>query len=166
MENEKQKLRVFLDSNVIIAGIAFARWPYEVLKYGEKNEFRIVLCPIVLDEVRKRITAIFPHSLNRFNDFIINGSYEIIANPEKQELEKHPKLLRDIKDRPIALAAIKAKTDYLISSDKHFTDKNSSTEELRKHIEVLLPGTFLRQVMNWTSEKLESIRYRTWRDIE
>lgn len=30
---------------------------------------------------------------------------------------------------------------------------------------VLLAGTFLREVMGWTSEELEAIRHRTWDEV-
>ena len=31
---------------------------------------------------------------------------------------------------------------------------------------VLLSGTFLREVLGWSSERLESIRHRSWKDLE
>ena len=66
----------------------------------------------------------------------------------------------------VALAAIVAKADYLISEDKDFTVQDESTAELRKQIKVILSGTFLREVMGWTSEELEAIRHRRWSEIE
>jgi len=162
----KKRLRVFLDSNVFIAGLAFPRWPYEILKYGETQRIHIVLCPLVIEEVQTRIADIFPDYVNRCNRFITDGSYKIVANPSKGELSKYPDLVRDKKDIPIALAAIKAKVDYLVSSDKDLTAQDQTTEELRKYVQPLQPGTFLREVMGWTSEELEAIRYRTWHEME
>lgn len=64
-----------------------------------------------------------------------------------------------------ALSAIDAGADYLISQGKHFTDKTSQNEALHQQITVLLSGTFLREVMGWSSEELEAPRHRTWRDL-
>jgi len=65
----------------------------------------------------------------------------------------------------VALAAIVAKADYLVSEDKDLTVQDETTAELRRHVKVMLSGTFLREVMGWTSEQLEAIRHRKWSDI-
>ncbi len=166
MANKKRRLRVFLDSNVLIAGTAFPRWPYEILKYGEAQAFKIVLCPFVIKEVQARIATTFPDYLDKINRFIAAGNYELVANPAKSELDEHPDLVRDKRDIPIALAAIKAKVDHLVSNDKDLTAQDQTTEQLRKYLQPLQPGTFLREVMNWTGEELEAIRYRTWSELD
>ena len=74
-------------------------------------------------------------------------------------------LVRDKIDIPIALAAINAKVDYLVSEDKDLTARDATTANLRQKLTVLLSGTFLREVVGWSSEQLESIRHRTWRDV-
>jgi len=70
-----------------------------------------------------------------------------------------------LSDVAIALAAIGAGVDYIVSEDKDLTTQDDSTAELRRHLKVLLSGTFLREVMGWTSEDLEAIRHRKWNDI-
>ncbi len=52
-----------------------------------------------------------------------------------------------------------------MSEDKDLTVRDETTAELRRHLKVLLSGTFLREVMGWTSEELESIRHRKWDDL-
>ncbi|UCC89240.1 MAG: hypothetical protein JSV81_08005 [Anaerolineales bacterium] len=74
--------------------------------------------------------------------------------------------MRDITDVPIAVAAINAGVDYFVSEDKDFTVRDKTTARLHQKLEVMLPGTFLRQVMGWTGQELEGIRKRTWADIE
>jgi hypothetical protein len=41
-----------------------------------------------------------------------------------------------------------------------------ATAQLHEQLKVLLSGTFLRQVMGWTSKELEEIRHRKWSDLE
>jgi len=48
---------------------------------------------------------------------------------------------------------------------KDLTVQDETTVELRRHVKVMVSGTFLRQVMGWTSEQLEAIRYRKWSDM-
>jgi hypothetical protein len=61
---------------------------------------------------------------------------------------------------PIALAAINARVDYFVSEDKHFTEKSEQTAALHQRLNIMLSGTFLREVMKWTSEQLEDVRGR------
>ena len=51
------------------------------------------------------------------------------------------------------------------SEDKDLTVQDETTAELRRHLKVLLSGTFLREVMGWTTEMLEAVRHRTWGDL-
>ena len=69
--------------------------------------------------------------------------------------------MRDVDDVPVAVAAREAHVDYLVSEDKDFTEE-SATEELRKHITIMRPVIFLREVMGWSSQDLEEIRRREW----
>jgi predicted nucleic acid-binding protein len=85
----------------------------------------------------------------------------VMAHPTPEILASHHQLVRDPKDVPVALAAITAKVDCLISSDKDLTE----SKELKKYVSVLLPAVFLREYMGWTSEELEAISGRTWSDI-
>lgn len=166
MKSKKRIPRVFLDTNVFFAGLTYPRWPYEILRYGETEEIEIILCPLVICEIEKNIAKKFPSFFEEVKLFINTGNFKKVANPSKKEIEKHHDLVRDKKDIPIALAAIKAKVDFLVSSDKDLTARDHTTEKLRKYIKPILPGTFLKEVMKWTSEELEAIRYRKWKDLE
>jgi predicted nucleic acid-binding protein len=69
---------------------------------------------------------------------------------------------RDPKDVHVALAAINAKVDLLVSLDKDLT---APDEPVHQFVKIILPTVFLRQYMSWTSEALEVIRHRTWKDL-
>ncbi len=53
----------------------------------------------------------------------------------------------------------------LVSEDKDLTTNDATTEKLRQQLKVYISGTFLREVMEWTSEELETVRGRTWRNL-
>ncbi len=151
-----------LDANILIAGVAWPRWPYEVLRYAEGQDFQTVLSSYIIDQARRRIQSRFPGYLARFELFLLASRYERVDDPSREDLAAHANLVRDATDAPVALAAINAKVDYLVSEDKDLTAHDESTMELRQQVRVLLSGTFLREVMGWSGDQLEAIRYRTW----
>ncbi len=154
-----------VDTSVLIAGSAWPRWPHEVLLAGVRGEFQLVLCPYIFQETRYVLQNRFPQHVFRFDDLIAQTDFELVADPSQTEIEQNQNLVRDIMDVPIALAAINAKVDYLVSQDKDLTVRDKTTATLRKQVNVMIAGTFLREVLNWTSEELEAIRHRNWSDL-
>jgi predicted nucleic acid-binding protein len=159
------KLRVMVDANILIAGAGWPRFPYEVLQHAVQDDFTLVLSPLVIDEARRHILRLVPEALEQFEEFLTSCDYEQVPTPSKRELEAYSDLVRDPTDIPIALAAINAQVDCLVTQDRDFTDRDKSTKELHRKLTILLPGTFLREHMGWTSEALEAIRTRTWDDL-
>jgi predicted nucleic acid-binding protein len=91
--------------------------------------------------------------------------YELIPDPDREEVAANADLVRDPTDVPIALAAITAGADYLVTNDKDLTDMDETTAVLRQRIHPIIVGRFLREVMGWDSEELERIRTRNWSNI-
>jgi predicted nucleic acid-binding protein len=150
-----------VDANVLVAGIGWPRWPYALLQHVLAGDFQLVLTPYVIEEARRNLKRIAPATLSSLDEFLALSDYEAIANPTPEILTAHHQLVRDPKDVPVALAAMKAQVDCLISSDKDLTE----SEILKQKIPVLLPAVFLRDHMGWTSEELEAIRRRNWNDM-
>ena len=73
----------------------------------------------------------------------------MIDDPILEEVSFAAGLVRDPTDIPVALAAIKAKVDYLISEDKDLTANDETTANLHQHLKVLISGTFLYCGSNW-----------------
>lgn len=161
----QRKPRVFIDANVLLAGSAFPRWPYEVLEHAIDGDFTLVLCPLVIAQAREHLREHFPVHLARFERFLQEIDYELVPDPTPEQVDAHRDLVRDLSDVPVALAAIAAGVDCMVSEDKDLTAQDETTTELRRHLKVLLAGTFLREVMGWTSEELEAIRHRTWDEV-
>jgi hypothetical protein len=107
----------------------------------------------------------FPQHFNRFEMLMDLIGYELVDDPDPDEMEANAGLVRDKSDIPVALSAIKANVDYLVTADSDFTDVDASTEELRQKIRIARPGTFLREVMGWTSDDLAKIERREWSDL-
>ncbi len=166
MPVRRPEIRVFLDANVLLAGIVFPRWPWEILRHALRGDFRLVLSPYVIRQARRRVAQRFPEFLEEFDQFLFRCPYELVPDPTPEEVQAHLGLVRDETDIPVALAAIQAGVDYLVSEDKDLSANNETTMELRRRIRVLISGTFLREVMGWSPEELEAIRHRTWGELE
>lgn len=160
VEAPKAKLRVMVDANILFAASYSPRFPYAVLRHAANGDFQLVLTPLILDEARVSLAEVAPEALERFNILVVPLKYELIASPSAEELAEHKTLVRDPDDVHVALAAIQAKVDYLVTQDRDFTDLDDSTKQLHEQVNILLPGTFLRTHMGWTSDELEAIRKR------
>ena len=166
MPTPRPDARVMLDANVLLAGIVFPRWPWEILRHAVRGDFRLVLSPYVIRQARRRIAQRFPEFLNMFDGFLFRCPYELVPDPSSEDVQAHAGLVRDVTDVPVALAAIQAGVDYLVSEDKDLTAVDETTAELHRYIKPLISSTFLRQMMGWSHEELEAVRGRTWDEIE
>ena len=92
--------------------------------------------------------------------------YELVSEPTPEEEDANLNLVRDPKDVYIVLAAVKAKVDHLVSADADLTDVDETTEKLRQLIQPLKIGSFLSDVMGWSSEELERISKRRWIELK
>jgi hypothetical protein len=86
--------------------------------------------------------------------------HELVSDPSPEQVTAHADLVRDAKDVPIALAAIQAGVDYLVSTDHDFTDIDETTVELRHHLTPMRVGAFPHEVMGWSGEDLLAIERR------
>lgn len=165
MADRQTELRVFVDANILIAGTVWPRWPYEVLQHALKGDFRLVINAYVREEARRTLLKRFPQQMERFDTFLSVCDFEMASMPAPEAVAANQYLVRDMTDVPIVLAAIEARVDYLVSEDKDLTVRDESTAELRQRLTVYLSGAFLREVMNWSTERLEAVCGRNWHDI-
>ena len=158
--------RVFLDANVWIRGLTFPRFPYEVLRHAARNEIKAIVSPLVLDSVHLYIREKFPEHQAALSALLELLDLEVVPDPPAERVAAHMDLVRDPKDVPVALSAIEAHGQYLVSTDKDLTDVDETTVELRRHLTPRAVGTFLHEVMGWSHEALAAIERRRWSDLE
>lgn len=155
-----------LDATVLIAGSGWPRWPREVLLAGPRRRYQLVLSSYVIRQAHRNLSRRFAaEHLDRFEQFLSQAGFELVPDPSLEEVARHKGLVRNESDIPIALAAINAGVDYLVSEDKDLTASHETTARLHERLTVLLSGTFPRQAMGWSSQELEDIRHRTWSDL-
>lgn len=166
MASSPNKPRVMLDATVLVAGTCWPRWPYEILRASIRGEFRLLLCPYVIEQARRIVKARFPAYREDLERFFALAHFELAPDPSLEEVAAHGDLVRDKSDIPIVLAALNAEVDCLVSEDKDLTTQDATTADLRQKLTVRLSGTFLREMMGWSGERLEQVRGRCWIDLE
>jgi putative PIN family toxin of toxin-antitoxin system len=113
--------RVFLDTNVLIAGLASRTGASAaILDLGESEEILIVMSQHVLVEADRVFLAKFPHLIDQFRMFIKNLAPLLIDDPKPQAVHEASEVI-ELDDAPILAAVKSEKVDYLVTLDtKHF----------------------------------------------
>ncbi|MBI2760610.1 MAG: hypothetical protein HYX51_04190 [Chloroflexi bacterium] len=157
------KPRVSIDANVIIAGIGWPRWSFEVLNAIRGDAVDLVLLEQTVAEARRHLPN--PTALAALDRFLSTARHEFVTRPASELIEEHRDLVRDEQDVPIALALLMSSVEIFVTSDRDFTDPGATADRFRTRVRVMLPAVFLRDVMGWTSDELEAVRNRTWDDM-
>lgn len=163
--NPPSKLRVMVDANILVAGSGWPRFAYEVLQHAYQADFDLVLTPRIIFEARRAAKAVIPERAPSLDRFLQEVHYEPADTPTDEDIQEHSALVRDFKDVHVALAAMNAAVDFLITQDRDLTEHYEANQPLHEKVKVILPAAFLRQQMGWTSEAVEAIRHRTWQDL-
>lgn len=158
--------RTMVDANVLVAGNVFPRWPYEVLRHALLGDYQLLICPYIIKEAQRTVARAFPEHTHRLERFLKTCPYQEVKDPSEQAVKRNLRLVRSAKDVPIVLAAKRARISHLVTNDKDLTVEDKTTETIRQWFKPILPAVFLKEVMGWTSEALETIRHRTWEDLE
>jgi predicted nucleic acid-binding protein len=165
MADTQRSLRVMADANVLIAGVLFPRWFHEFLRHALRGDFTLLLSEQAIREARRRMRMGTERQAAALEGFLADCPFELVLDPPREQVAQNSDLLRDPTDIPIALAAINACADYLVTNDKDFTTPDQTTATLRQSIRPITVGRFLHEVMHWSSEELERIRKRNWSDL-
>ena len=126
---EKERVRIFLDSNVIISGLFSDRGaPRIVLDLlslglpvlsGVTGEFNIV-------EIERNLKRKMPEVLPRYREYLPLLNLEIIPLPTPKEIRELKGHVAE-KDLPVLASAVKARADFLVTGDKKDFGKASKT---------------------------------------
>ena len=108
--------RVFVDANILIRGITFPRYPFEVLRLAARHEIVLVVSPSVLADARRYLNLLFPDHLPKLDGFLSTALIDTVADPTPDQVADHRELVRNFKDVPVAMAAAAAGADFLVST--------------------------------------------------
>jgi predicted nucleic acid-binding protein len=141
------KPRVFLDSSVLIAGLASPKGASNViLTLAEAELITLVVSEQVLVEVERNLQEKLPRALPEYRRFLATCPLEKEALPSGAEVAVARQIIHP-DDAPILAAAMALGVDYLVTFNrKHFLD---DPEVARKsHLRLGTPGDFLAWFRN------------------
>ncbi len=113
--------RVFLDTSVLIAGLASPTGASAAIRnLGEAEQLLIVVSRQVLVEADRVLLKKFPEHVERYRLFIKSVSPELADDPSPRAVRDAAAVI-DPDDAPILAAAKHAGVDYLVTLDaRHF----------------------------------------------
>jgi len=133
--------RVFLDTNVLISGVASRSGASAaILDLGEAEEIVIVLSRQVLVEADRVFLAKFPHLVERYRAFIKNLAPLLADDPPAPAVKEAAQVIH-ADDAPILAAAKRETIEYLVTlNTRHF-----ATRQVRTFLAVpiVTPAEFL-----------------------
>ena len=136
-----ERWRVFLDTSVLIAGLASRTGASAAIRdLGEAEQLRIVLSRQVLVEADRVLLRKFPQLIEPYRLFIKNVSPELADDPPQRAVRESAQVI-DPDDAPILAAAKQARVDYLVTlNTRHFL-----TPKVRAFYAapIVTPGEFL-----------------------
>jgi predicted nucleic acid-binding protein len=136
-----RKIRLFLDSNVLTAGIV-SSWGLDkaILSLCAASVCKLVLAEVVRDEVEANLLLhaqrLPPPTaeklLEQYNHLIKLTHPEMVPYPRKDLVLANRHLIRHAADVPVLLTAIAAKPDWLLTHNtRHFTQAVAHKTSLR-----------------------------------
>lgn len=143
-----KQIKVFLDSSVIIAGLASKKGgSYEVLAMAELKLVLPCICEDVVSEVfgnvQKKLPGSVPYVYALFKKLPFN-----IIDPSEEDVSLAKRLINE-KDASILAAAITGNVDWLLSLDKHFLKADLMDLKGKKDIfQICSPGEFLKKILS------------------
>ena len=148
--SRKERVRLFLDSNVLTAGIV-STWELDkaVLSLCAARICRLVIAEAVREEVEEnllmRLSGVESVEANRVLDdytrLIALMKPEKVPYPGQQDVKDARHLIRHASDVPVLLSAIASRPDWFLTHNtKHFTPAVAGRTGLR----IATPAGFFR----------------------
>jgi putative PIN family toxin of toxin-antitoxin system len=137
-----KKIKVFIDTSVLIAGVAsVAGASAAVLDLCESETIQMVVSRQVLVEADRNFSAKLPNLLSQYRQFIRVLAPLMGDDPPAMTVEKASALVGP-KDAAILAAAIEEKVDYLITLDKKHFLTGKTPQDIP--LEICTPADFLK----------------------
>lgn len=139
------KLRPFLDTNVLIAGLYNPdRLPATILKRHEEGRLTIVISSQVLDELTRVLRLSKPDLLGTFDTFRRRAPLKLAPEPDAATVRRFRAFI-NAADAGILAAAVASNADCLVTGNtRHFT----RNVERRAGIPIFTPSAYVASFMS------------------
>ena len=131
-------MRVLIDTNVLISAALSANGvPYQAYVKAVTYPNHGLICEQNVDEMKRIFNKKFPNRLAALDRFLSVAllTMELVPIPTDEDIAELQ--IRDVKDRPILRAAMKAGADVLLTDDKDFLESG-----LEKPV-IMTPAEFV-----------------------
>jgi predicted nucleic acid-binding protein len=145
-------LELFFDSSALFAGIISASGASRaLLLLAEAGQVAITVSEQVVAETERAVARKIPQALPEFREAIRATGLRITPDPSPDEMEGHAGIIAHQADVPIVVAAMRGKTDYLVTLNRrHFIDDLAVADRAKSCIGT--PGDALAWVRRTLAE--------------
>lgn len=134
-KNVVKKMRIMLDTNVLISAFVFNSDIINKVIKTILTEHRLVLSSFVIDELKRVVSKKFTEKQDALNEFLTVLAFEFVYTPEV--MDENLFEIRDKMDYPVLYTAIIEDIDILITGDRDFQDIEIEMPE------ILTPSEFV-----------------------
>lgn len=138
-----EKVRVFLDTSALFAGI----WSAEggarmILKLGEAEAVKVLVSSQMLSEIENVLRRKAPASLGLLAVLLDRSGVEIAPSPTPESIQQSEALTGHAGDAYVLAAAWLAEVDYLVTLDRQYFLDNPAVQ-MATPFPIGTPGDFL-----------------------
>lgn len=138
-------VRIFIDSSVLFAAaISPAGGARALLRRGIHGQVRLIISPLVLEEVERNLSRKAPAALPAFQS--LRDALGTIVIEPAQELIDQVAATIELKDAPIVAGAIAASAAYVATHDQKHLLRQRDQIRADFGLIVATPGDVLAQV--------------------
>jgi predicted nucleic acid-binding protein len=143
---------LFFDSSALFAGIVSASGASRaLLLLAEAEQIAVTVSEQVVAETERAVARKIPRALPEFREAIRATGLRIIHAPTPDEIEAYADIISHQADAPIVVAAMRVKTDYLVTLNRrHFIDDPAVAD--RSKLRIGTPGDALAWVRRTLAE--------------
>jgi len=133
-------MKVLIDTNILISAALFkGSVPARAFIKATSEPYTVVICDYSLDEALRVSNKKFKDKVPAIQEFLYSALLvaDLIKTSPDDEAADEESLIRDIKDRPILRAALKAGVHAIISGDKDFIESTIKNPKIITAAEFL-----------------------------
>ncbi len=137
-----EKLRVFLDSNILISGLYSEKGgPGIIVDHFITGKIAIIISQKVLNETIEVLSEKLQEIIPFLKKFLLSYPPEIVKDAKAESIKKWSGLINE-EDAIILESAVSCKPDYFITGDNHFF--NDPLIKKKSGLKILRPESFVK----------------------
>ena len=134
-------IKVMLDANIIISAIYNPSGrSFLAFQKASESPYVLVFCDQIIDEIRRIFNRKFPHKISAMERFLAIAHYDLITLTSDDTAVDDEAKIRDVNDRPILRAAMKAGVNIFVTEDKDFLESTVTFPKIMTAAQFIQPS--------------------------